>query len=73
MASKQRKSPAPAPKVSATRVPPHPKTADPQHQEWLVDEGADESFTASDPSAIAQPHPHGAPKKGTAKAPLKGK
>lgn len=62
MASKQGKNPAPAPKVGATRVPPHPKTSDPKHREWLVDEGSDESFPASDPPAITQPHPHGAPK-----------
>jgi hypothetical protein len=46
-----------APKVAATRLPPHPKPGDPQHVEWLIDEAEDESFPASDPSAIAQPHP----------------
>jgi len=62
MASKQRKTPAPAPKVSGTRVPPHEKTSDPKHKEWLLDEGVDESFPASDPPAITQPHPGGRPK-----------
>ena len=55
MSSKDRKSPAPAPKTSSTRVPAHPKPADPKHEEWLLDEGVDESFPASDPPAISHP------------------
>lgn len=56
MPNRNRKPQAPAPKVSATRVAPHPKPSDPKHAEWLVDEAVDESFPASDPPAIAQPH-----------------
>jgi hypothetical protein len=56
MAEKPRSRPA-APKIGATRVPPHPKPADPGYCDWLVDEGSDASFPASDPSAITQPHP----------------
>ena len=56
MPSKPPKSPAPAPKVSSTRVTPHPKPSDPKHAEWKVDEAIDESFPASDPPAITQPH-----------------
>ena len=55
MPSKPPKSPAPAPKVSSTRVTPHPKPSDPKHAEWKVDEAIDESFPASDPPAIASP------------------
>lgn len=36
--------PAPAPRQDA-------------HEEWLIDEADEESFPASDPSSIAQPHP----------------
>ena len=32
------------------------------HGEWLIDEGDDESFPASDPSSVTQPH--GKPRKG---------
>ena len=46
-----------APKVSGSHVTPHPEPGDPQHREWVIDEADDESFPASDPSAIAQPHP----------------
>jgi hypothetical protein len=46
----------PAPKVSGSQVPPKPNPADPKHEEWLIDEGDDESFPASDPSSITQPH-----------------
>jgi DNA-binding transcriptional LysR family regulator len=46
----------PAPKVSASQVAPHPKPTDPKHCDWLIDEGADASFPASDPSSITQPH-----------------
>jgi hypothetical protein len=52
---KKRKTPAP--KISDTRVPPHPSPDDPQHQDWIVDEGEDESFPASDPSTATQPKP----------------
>ena len=45
-----------APKVAASQVPPHPRKDDPQHEEWLIDEGDDESFPASDPQSITQPH-----------------
>jgi hypothetical protein len=57
MPPKERKTQAPAPKVGATRVTPHPKPSDPKHEEWLVDEAVDESFPASDPPAITQPKP----------------
>jgi hypothetical protein len=51
------KSPAsPVPKPGASQVPPHPHPDDPQHGEWLIDEGDDESFPASDPQSITQPH-----------------
>ena len=50
------RAPAPAPTVSGSRMPPHPDPRDPEHREWVVDEAAEESFPASDPSAIAQPH-----------------
>jgi hypothetical protein len=46
----------PAPKVGGSQVPPRPNPADPKHEEWLIDEGDDESFPASDPSSITQPH-----------------
>jgi len=51
-----KKSPPAAPRVSGTHMPPHPDPADPAHQEWVIDEGDEESFPASDPSAITQPH-----------------
>jgi hypothetical protein len=47
----------PAPKISDTRVAPHPSPADPKHGEWLIDEAEDESFPASDPSSATQPGP----------------
>lgn len=50
--------PKPAPKIPATRTPP-PKLAesgDEEHEEGLIDEAVDESFPASDPPAIVQPH-----------------
>jgi hypothetical protein len=37
-------------------VPPHPQPGDPKHGEWLIDEASDESFPASDPSSVSQPH-----------------
>jgi DnaK suppressor protein len=39
-------------------MPNHPRRDDPKHEEWLIDEAAEESFPASDPSALAQPHAH---------------
>ena len=52
-----KKAPPPAPKVSTSQVPAHPKPKDPQHAEWVIDEGADESFPASDPPSHTQPAP----------------
>ncbi len=52
----QKKSRPPATKVGESQVPPHPQPEDPKHGEWLIDEGSDESFPASDPSSITQPH-----------------
>ena len=34
----------------------HPQPSDPKHGEWLIDEASEESFPASDPSSVAQPH-----------------
>jgi len=45
-----------APKVDSSQVPPRPSPDDPRHGEWLIDEGDDESFPASDPQSITQPH-----------------
>ena len=43
-------------KLPATPVPPPPLEAgDEAHEEGLMDEAVDESFPASDPSAISQP------------------
>ena len=52
-----KKQSTPAPDASQTGVPPHPRPDDPRHDEWLIDEGNDESFPASDPPSIVQPHP----------------
>lgn len=41
-------------------MPTHPRPDDPKHGEWLIDEAAEESFPASDPSSVAQPHAHAA-------------
>jgi hypothetical protein len=57
MAPSHKKRKQPAPKIGDTRVPPHPNPKDPQHEDWLVDEGDDESFPASDPSSVTQPKP----------------
>jgi hypothetical protein len=54
--SRKSKEP-PAPKISGTRVAPHPSPADPKHEDWKVDEADDESFPASDPSSVTQPAP----------------
>ena len=59
MASKERRNPGQAPKVGGTQVPPHPNPGDPKHTEWLIDEGEDESFPASDPNSATQPKPRG--------------
>ena len=61
--AKNRNPPA-APKVGSSQVPPHPKPSDPKHEEWLIDEAEDESFPASDPPSITQPHPKPAKKTG---------
>ena len=49
--------------IGSTKVPPHPDPKDPQHEDWLVDEGDDESFPASDPSSATQPKPKKRPGK----------
>ena len=54
MSSKNTRSPVPQP--DGSHLPPHPRSRDPKHGEWLIDEASDESFPASDPSSIAQPH-----------------
>jgi len=51
----QRKA-RPSPKLAASKLPAHSSPQDPAHEEWRIDEAADESFPASDPSALAQPH-----------------
>ena len=50
-------APKPAPKLHHTKVPP-PKAGehDAKHDEKILDEAIDESFPASDPPAITQPH-----------------
>jgi hypothetical protein len=55
--SAQKSTPPPAPKVGTTRVPARPKPEDPKHEEWVIDEGVDESFPASDPPSHTQPTP----------------
>ena len=54
------KKTVPTPKESP--LPPHPDPKDPKHDEWLIDEAEDESFPASDPSSLTQPHPSGGKK-----------
>jgi hypothetical protein len=56
MSSHKKQKRSPAPKVGGSRVPPHPQPGDPKHGEWLIDEASDESFPASDPSSVSQPH-----------------
>jgi hypothetical protein len=53
---KKPKSPR-APQNGGSHVPDHPNPKDPEHGEWLIDEGSDESFPASDPSEAVMPHP----------------
>jgi hypothetical protein len=60
--AKNKRRPA-APKVSDSRLAAHPRPSDPQHGEWLIDEGSDESYPASDPSSVAQPRPTSRKKK----------
>ena len=48
--------PGATPKLHGTKLPPYPSPADPEHDEWLIDEASDESFPASDPSSATQPH-----------------
>ena len=55
MTTPSKSTPAPAPKVSSTKVPPHPKPEDPKHEEWVVDETIDESFPASDAPSHTPP------------------
>lgn len=43
------------PDQGGSHVPSHADPADPLHGEWLIDEASDESFPASDPSAVAMP------------------
>ena len=47
----------PQPPISSTKLPPHPDPKDPKHAEWVVDEGEDESFPASDAPTATQPKP----------------
>ena len=54
MPTRKPQSPA-APKIGASRLRAHPKPSDPEHCDWLIDEGGDASFPASDPSAVTQP------------------
>ena len=56
------KSP-PASSNGASHLPDHPNPKDPDHGEWVIDEGSDESFPASDPSGAAMPHPRPAGRK----------
>ena len=50
-------APKPAPKLHHTKVPlPKAGEHDAKHEEKLLDEAIDESFPASDPPAITQPH-----------------
>jgi len=39
------------------KKPARPKNDQRQHREELLDEALDESFPASDPPAIVEPHP----------------
>jgi hypothetical protein len=44
------------PQIVDSKLPPHPQPSDPDHEEWVIDEAEDESFPASDPSSVTQPH-----------------
>lgn len=44
----------PHPTLPRTRKP-EPPTGTPEHEEWLLDEAAEETFPASDASATSQP------------------
>lgn len=52
-----RKAHSPSLSTRGSPLPSHPQPGDPKHGEWLIDEASDESFPASDPSSVAQPHP----------------
>jgi hypothetical protein len=67
MSSRNTRSPVAKP--DASRLPPHPQPHDPKHGEWLIDEASDESFPASDPSSITQPHHQPGKPKGAAVLP----
>ena len=59
MTATSKPSPA-APKVGTSKVPPHTNPEDPMHDEWVIDQGIDSSFPASDPpSHTPAPPPKG--------------
>ena len=51
------KLPKTPPDGDPSHIQPHPDPKDPEHGEWLIDEGSDESFPASDPSEATMPRP----------------
>jgi hypothetical protein len=58
------RTPKPAPKIPATKVPPPRAASDEDEtEERVIDEAVDESFPASDPPAIASPGSTAAVKK----------
>ena len=54
--------PAGNPDTGASHVPDKSNPRDPGHDEWVIDEGSDESFPASDPSEATMPRPRPARK-----------
>jgi len=50
--------------MTGRRADPKEREKRRKHREELLDEALDESFPASDPPALAQPHPKGGPKRG---------